>query len=57
VRGPYPAPHGAPGVMLPSRWLDAAERNGSVVAVREQVIFALLDDGKLDAGCDRAVNQ
>ena len=29
--------------------LDAAERNGSVDAVRRQVIFALLVDGKLDA--------
>jgi hypothetical protein len=29
--------------------LDAAERNGSVAAVRRQVIFALLLDGKLDA--------
>jgi len=30
--------------------LEAAERNGSVDAVRRQVIFALLMDGKLDAG-------
>jgi hypothetical protein len=29
--------------------LDAAERNGSVDAVRRQVIFALWLDGKLDA--------
>jgi hypothetical protein len=29
--------------------LEAAERNGSVDAVRRQVLFALLMDGKLDA--------
>jgi hypothetical protein len=29
--------------------LDAAERDGSVEAVRRQVLFALLIDGKLDA--------
>jgi hypothetical protein len=29
--------------------LEAAERNGSVDAVRRQVIFELLMDGKLDA--------
>jgi hypothetical protein len=29
--------------------LDAAERNGSVDAVRRQLVFALLMDGKLDA--------
>jgi hypothetical protein len=43
--------------MSPKLWRDAAERDWSVVAVREQVIFALLDDRKLDARCDRAVNQ